>query len=51
VHKYSKKGSEVEFVTAEGKRIAVLRLQETDIRTLQGGEILHVREVSYVANA
>jgi len=38
VHKYSKKGFEVEFVTAEGKTIAVLTLQETDIRSLQGGE-------------
>ena len=51
VHKYSKKAFEVEFVTAEGKTIAVLTLQEADIRSLQGGEILHAREVSHVANA
>jgi len=51
VHKYSEKGFEVEFVTAEGKTIAVLTLQESDIRSLRGGEILHAREVSHVANA
>jgi len=51
VHKYSKKGFEVEFVAAEGKTIAVLTLQETDIRSLREGEILHAREVSHVASA
>jgi len=38
-------------VAAEGKTIAVLTLQETDIRSLRGGEILHAREVSHVASA
>ena len=51
VHKYSKEGFEVEFVAAEGKTIAVLTLQEADIRSLRGGEILHAREVSHAANA
>ncbi|MFO7737627.1 MAG: DUF4926 domain-containing protein [Desulfatiglandaceae bacterium] len=51
VHKYSNKDFEVEFVTAEGKTIAVLTLQETDIRSLRRGDILHAREVSHAANA
>jgi len=51
VHKYSKQAFEVEFVAAEGKTIAVLTLQAADIRSLQGGEILHARELSHVANA
>lgn len=46
VHRY-KDGSafEVEFVTAEGKTIAVLSLNWKDIRPLGGKEILHVREL------
>jgi hypothetical protein len=36
VHKYDKNGFEVEFVTAEGKTIAVLTLEETAIRSLRG---------------
>ena len=46
VHRY-KDGSafEVEFVTAEGKTIAVLTLDWKDIRSLGGREILHVREL------
>lgn len=44
VHLYpDKKGFEVEFVTAEGKTVAVLTLNETDVRSLNRGEILHVR--------
>ena len=35
---------EVEFVTADGKIIALLTLASTDIRAMSGGEILHVRE-------
>jgi len=37
---------EVEFVTGEGKTIAVLTLTAEDIRTIQGKEILHVRELT-----
>jgi len=46
VHCY-REGSdfEVEFVTADGKTIAVLTLGSSDIRTAQQGEILHVRTV------
>ena len=51
VHKYGKEGFEVEFVTAEGKTVAVLTLKEDDIRPLHGGEILHVREISQTMNA
>jgi hypothetical protein len=39
-------GYEVEFVTAEGKTIAVLTLNAADIRPIGHAEILHVREVS-----
>lgn len=41
-------GYEVEFVTAEGKTVAVLTLTATDIRPISHAEILHVREVSPV---
>ncbi len=34
---------EVEFVTAEGKTIAVLTLTTSDIRPMREKEILHVR--------
>ena len=34
---------EVEFVSAEGKTIAVLTLTAADVRPMQGKEILHVR--------
>lgn len=50
VHKYSKEGFEIEFVTAEGKTVAVLTLKEEDIRPLHGREILHVREMSQPMN-
>lgn len=36
---------EVEFVTADGKTIAVLTLDLNDIRLMNSKEILHVREV------
>jgi hypothetical protein len=37
---------EVEFVTAEGRTIAVLTLDLNDIRLMSNREILHVREVN-----
>ncbi|MBI5651354.1 MAG: DUF4926 domain-containing protein [Chloroflexi bacterium] len=37
---------EVEFVTAEGKTIALLTLVATDIRPMRSREILHVRELA-----
>lgn len=35
---------EVEFITAEGRTIAVLTLNVNDIRLMSNREILHVRE-------
>jgi hypothetical protein len=37
------KAFEVEFVTAEGKTLAVLTLRDDDVRALRDSEILHVR--------
>lgn len=37
---------EVEFVTAEGKTIAVLTLKEENIRPMIKSEILHVRDLA-----
>ena len=47
VHCYEDEiGFEVEFVTAEGKTIAVLTLTNKDIRSFVRSEILHTREVA-----
>jgi hypothetical protein len=44
VHCYAGgKAYEVEFVTGEGKTIAVVTLEKSDIRPMQRQEILHVR--------
>ena len=44
VHQYKDGGAfEIEFVTAEGKTVAVLTLTEADIRPMVSGEILHAR--------
>jgi hypothetical protein len=40
-----------EFVTAEGKTIAVLTLRKSDVRALRGREILHVRDISQAVHA
>jgi hypothetical protein len=37
---------EVEFVTAEGRTIALLTLNQANIRPIVGREILHVRELA-----
>jgi hypothetical protein len=37
---------EVEFVTAGGKTVAVLTLDSVDVRPMQTGQILHVRELA-----
>ena len=45
VHAYSDETAfEVEFVTAEGKTVALLTLTQADIRPIRGREILRVRE-------
>lgn len=50
VHVYGEgKAYEVEFVTAEGRTVAVLTLTGVDIRPMAAGEILHVREVAPLA--
>lgn len=47
VHAYSDgKAYEVEFVTGEGKTIAVTTLTNSDIRPMQRQEILHVRTIA-----
>lgn len=46
VHVYQDGQSfEVEFVTADGKTVAVLTLASSDIRQMHKKEILHVREL------
>lgn len=46
VHSYKTGESyEVEFVTGEGKTIALLTLDSKDIRSMYQNEILHVREM------
>jgi hypothetical protein len=39
---------EVEFVTAEGKTLAVLTLTPADIKPFAGTQILHIRELTSV---
>ena len=47
VHCYADgKAFEVEFVTAEGRTVAVLTLTPEDIRPMGEKEILHVREIA-----
>ncbi len=44
VHSYADgQAWEVEFVTAEGRTVAVLTLTHADIRPMESHEILHVR--------
>ena len=47
VHCYKDNAAfEVEFVTAEGRTIALLTLAPADIRSMVDKEILHVRELA-----
>lgn len=47
VHRYrDEQRFEVEFVTAEGRTLAVLTLTDSDVRPVRGSEILHVRELA-----
>lgn len=39
---------EVEFVTAGGRTIALLTLDQTDIRPISGREVLHARELAKI---
>lgn len=50
VHTYKdKKAIEAEFLTADGKTIAVLTLKISDVRPIARDEILHVREFASFA--
>lgn len=50
VHCYNDKdGFEVEFVTAEGKTIALLTLNSSDIRLFENSEILHTRKYTQLS--
>ena len=47
VHAYAdRRAVEVEFVTAEGRTIAVLALDTEDVRPMSDGEILHARDLA-----
>ncbi len=47
VHRYTDAhASETEFVDADGNTIAVITLEDSEVRSPSAGEILHVREVS-----
>ena len=49
VHCYENSATfEVEFVTADGRTIALLTLDQADIRPIGRREVLHVRELSDV---
>ena len=49
VHSYNDGAAfEVEFVTAEGRTVALLTLTRKDIRPMGSREILHVREFAPV---
>lgn len=39
-------GIEAEFVTAEGRTLAVLKLDRSAVRPMEDSEILHVRSVA-----
>lgn len=39
---------EVEFVTADGRTVALLMLDQADVRLISGREVLHVRELTEV---
>lgn len=50
VHCYSDgEAYEVEFVSADGRTIAVITLTNADIRLMDSKEILHVRKISLQA--
>ncbi len=50
VHRYKDGAAfEVEFVTAEGRTVALLTLNRADIRSIGSRDVLHVRELAQVA--
>jgi hypothetical protein len=47
VHCYkNNKAFEAEFVTADGRTVALLTLESEEIRSLKNREVLHVRELT-----
>lgn len=47
VHRYEDgKGYEVEFMTGEGRTVAVLTLAADDLRSLEASDMLHVRKLA-----
>ena len=47
VHCYEDRAAfEVEFVTGEGQTVAVLTLERSDVRPMEGREILHARALA-----
>ena len=49
IHRYADaRAYEVEFVSASGKSLATVTLEPSELRTFEGGEILHVRKLSSV---
>jgi hypothetical protein len=40
---------EVEFVTVDGSTVALIMLDQDDIRLISGKEVLHVRELAQMA--
>jgi len=50
VHTYQGRDAfEVEFVTGEGKTVALLTLSKADIRAIGGREVMHVRQLEQAA--
>jgi hypothetical protein len=45
VHRHSPDAFEVEFISAEGRTVAVVTLQAEDIRPVRAGDMLHVRSL------
>jgi hypothetical protein len=51
VHCYGDgKAFEIEFVTSEGKTIALLTLNPADVRPFSGREVLYAQELAQVAS-
>ena len=45
VHSYAADAFEVEFISAEGRTVAVLTLHAEDLRPVRAGDMLHVRSL------
>ncbi len=45
VHGHSRDAFEVEFVSAEGRTVAVVTLRAEDLRPVRAGDMLHVRSL------